>query len=602
VHSPGSVLDGKYRLEQTIGEGGMGTVWRATHVGLERPVAVKLMEPADDDSEDQVKRFLREARVAASVRDPQVVDILDFGTTPEGLPFMVMEMLVGESLADRIDEGDPLTVGETCRIVSQCLKGLAAVHATGIVHRDLKPDNIFLSKSEDGLSPKLVDFGISRMLHHKPGVTFVTRTGMILGTPHYMSPEQARGSKGFDHRADLYSMGVILYEALTARLPFEAENIADLLTQIWTATPPPLHSRRADLEGALSEFVRKAIARDPDDRFQSAKEMREALDAVTPSVGHLPPPNRYFKTRSDSTFNVALADTTNIPVGAAADTTGSLADTTGRVTDTSPVAVGRDRTDTNIDALLKSSTTDRVPKSEGDAETGEVSIRDRTTTNVDGMVAPAPAARGRTDTAVDGFKALSAREPADTVPPAAVESEVGSEDTLVREAPEVTLIQEFTSSPDAVSEAADVSDGVSGRPRRARWVWLSVAALGVLIAVAYFATTDPTGARGAPSLPAAVVGAPTSGGAGGEGTTRAAASTRAVLPARGAAAGGPDSALVPEGVDLDEIPVEAVAPPASPAAASHPPEPARLVKRRDRTAPPPQRPARAEKLIDPWGP
>jgi Protein kinase domain len=274
----GDVVGGKYRLIHPLGIGGMGAVWRAEHKDLRQHVAVKLLDARGPHADRAVRRFQREAQIAASIRHRNVVYISDFGTSGRE-PFLVMELLSGVPLSERMVVGEPLTVGAFLQLVQEALLGLAAVHAAGVVHRDMKPENIFLVREADGsLFPKLLDFGVSRSTERNQGHT-ITREGVVMGTPEYVSPEQARG-RAADVRSDLYSLGVVVYEALAGRLPFQADNAADLIVAVLNAHPLPLVSFRADLGEPISQLVSKAIAREPELRFQSADEMRGALAAL----------------------------------------------------------------------------------------------------------------------------------------------------------------------------------------------------------------------------------------------------------------------------------------------------------------------------------
>lgn len=278
------VIAGRYQLESLIGEGGMASVWRARDQTLDRLVAVKLLFARDErDKERLVKQFVREARIAASVHHRNVIHIVDFGTTEQQQPFMVMELLEGESLGQRMHREPDLTLGEIVHVALLTLRGLSAVHDAGIIHRDLKPDNVFLTCDRSGaLFPKILDFGISRSTEPRSGrrSALTTREGVIVGTPEYMSPEQARGVRSIDKRTDIYSMGCILYEALTGQLPFRSENVGDLIIQIVTSSAPPVHELNPAVPKALSEVVTKAMARAAEDRFQDASEMQEALLAA----------------------------------------------------------------------------------------------------------------------------------------------------------------------------------------------------------------------------------------------------------------------------------------------------------------------------------
>ncbi len=298
----GEIIGGRYRLDGLIGKGGMSSVWAGVHLALDRPVAVKfLLVRGDDDSEALTAQFLREARIAAAVRHRNVVDVLDFGTTDQGTPFMVMEMLEGETLGSRLVRSPPLAVDEMMHIVNLTLRGLTAAHDAGIVHRDLKPENIFLQYDDAGVYPKIFDFGISRSLDVSgPRSALTTKEGFLVGTPHYMSPEQVRGLRDIDQRTDIYSMGVILYEALTGRLPFDAENIGDLVINIVQATPPLISRLRPEVGQSISNVVSRAMHRDRDERFANAREMQDcllkAVEEKFGSRGHtisvMPRPNR----------------------------------------------------------------------------------------------------------------------------------------------------------------------------------------------------------------------------------------------------------------------------------------------------------------------
>jgi serine/threonine-protein kinase len=276
--SVGEVVGGKYRLERLLGEGGMGAVWRATHIELESPVAIKLIRPTDDQP-DRTARFLREAKAAAAVRHRNVVAITDFGSD-HGLPFMVMELLEGVTLASRLASGPPLTFSELVGVVSGCLSGLAAVHDAKIVHGDLKPENVFLVEDADGSFPKLLDFGVSRATpegDRNRGAVTGGEGGWLVGTPHFMSPEQARGAADIDRRSDIYAVGVMLYEALTGKLPYDGATLGELIVLITRGGAPPLSTVRGDLGQAMSDVVAKAMARERNERFPSAREMRAQL-------------------------------------------------------------------------------------------------------------------------------------------------------------------------------------------------------------------------------------------------------------------------------------------------------------------------------------
>ena len=275
----GDIIAGRYRLEHPIGTGGMATIWEATHLTLNRALAVKFIDIVGPNSGKIRGRFLREARVAAAIRHRNVVDIVDFGTSEDGRPFMAMELLVGKTLAERLEVGPVLSIGESVRVLAKVLSGLGAVHDAGIVHRDLKPENVFLVEDADGMYPKLLDFGVSRAVDPRGELKSVLPTveNAIVGTPQYMSPEQARGLRDLDHRSDIWAVGVMLYELLTGQLPFDADAVGDIIIQIATADPPAFSALRPDLAGPIEHVVQKAMARKKEDRYESAREMRAAL-------------------------------------------------------------------------------------------------------------------------------------------------------------------------------------------------------------------------------------------------------------------------------------------------------------------------------------
>ena len=279
----GAVIGGRYRLIREIGKGGMATIWEAEHMTLGSPVAVKFLYTAGPKAEEMVGRFMREARVAASVRHRNVIEITDFGLADDAkTPYMVMELLEGESLADRLDSQRMLDPQFATQIIWLALRGLAAVHDAGIVHRDLKPENLYLVTDSDGTYPKILDFGVSR---EQEDDAKITQEGILVGTPSYMSPEQARGLRDLDPKTDLYSMGVILYELLAGRLPFESENPGDLIVMITRDKPPDLRRLRSDLPDELYTWIERAMAKDRAHRFHDAREMRWALAEACKTFG-----------------------------------------------------------------------------------------------------------------------------------------------------------------------------------------------------------------------------------------------------------------------------------------------------------------------------
>jgi serine/threonine protein kinase len=275
----GQTIDGKYRIVRLIGEGGMGAVYEGENVRIRRKVAIKLLHGGIASNAEMVQRFEREAQVAGTVGNDHILEILDLGSLPNGDRYMVMEFLEGETLTDRIKARTRLQATDAVNIVRQMLTGLEAAHAAGIVHRDLKPDNIFVLRKKAGVKDfvKIIDFGISKFTEHGAS-TRMTRTGALMGTPHYMAPEQATGSTEIDRRTDIYAVGIILYEAVTGRVPFQAETFNQLLFEIALARITPARQIVPELDAAIDSIIMKASARDPAQRFQTCAEFAAALD------------------------------------------------------------------------------------------------------------------------------------------------------------------------------------------------------------------------------------------------------------------------------------------------------------------------------------
>jgi serine/threonine-protein kinase len=329
----GSTVAGKYRLERLIGRGGMGSVWAARHLQLDTLVAVKFIDSVSDTKDARV-RFEREARSAAQLRSPHVVQILDHGIDDDERPYIAMELLEGEDLGERLRRTPKISLQATATIVTQAAKALRRAHDGGVIHRDLKPGNIFLARFDEDEVVKLLDFGVAKLRYNElaPGVQ-MTQTGVIFGSPSYMSPEQARGNRVIDHRTDLWSLAVIVFRCITGTKPFEAGSIGDLVIKL-CIDPLPMPTKIApELPPEMDRFFERAFARDPEQRFQSAVAMAAEFESIVvrakassdPSAG-LPAPRAPAPPAPSSsagampspfsTFNGPMTPSPRLDVGA----------------------------------------------------------------------------------------------------------------------------------------------------------------------------------------------------------------------------------------------------------------------------------------------
>ncbi len=286
----GITLDNKYRIEEKVGEGGMGIVFRATHIHMDHPVAIKVLHTQFSSDPLMIERFRREARAAAQIHHHNAIAVTDFGVTQnDTVAYLVMEYLAGIDLREKIKQKRQLSYNEVFLIVRQICSALHAAHLKGIIHRDLKPDNIWLVKSDDGNElVKVLDFGIAKLQSTTEMIT-LTQQGMIVGTPYYMSPEQCRGEE-LDPRSDLYSLGVIIYEMLTGKLPFEADTPVGVAIKQVTEKPGAMHRLRNGIPNPIEQAVRRILEKDRDDRPATAIELARELEvALYSSKIELPP-------------------------------------------------------------------------------------------------------------------------------------------------------------------------------------------------------------------------------------------------------------------------------------------------------------------------
>ncbi len=274
--APGTILLGKYQVERVLGQGGMGVVVAARHLVLDERVAMKFLLPEVAQNTDVVRRFLREAQSAVKIRSEHIARVIDVGTMETGQPYIVMEYLAGADLAEVLQRQGPLPMDHAVEYVLHACEALADAHSLGIVHRDIKPANLFLTTKNDG-TPfiKVLDFGISKITGGD--AQNLTRTRGMMGSPLYMSPEQLNSAKDVDHRVDVYALGVVLFELLTGRQPFEAEELPQLIVKILSVAPAQLRTYRMDLPPQLEEVINRCLAKNRDERFQSVAELAHAL-------------------------------------------------------------------------------------------------------------------------------------------------------------------------------------------------------------------------------------------------------------------------------------------------------------------------------------
>jgi serine/threonine-protein kinase len=277
----GTTLDGKYQIQSLIAEGGMAMLYRALQIAMERTVAIKVMKPNAAMTAVRLKRFEQECKLAARLNHPNIVSVYDVGWVSEQEPFLVMEFIDGNPLANDISEKGPPPPKVAGQILIQILRGLEEAHAAGIIHRDLKPDNILLQKKSDRADwVKIVDFGIANFNNSSKRIT---QHGAIIGTPVYMAPEQFKDGP-IDHRADVYAMGILMFETLTGDVPFDGTSPQVIMLKQLMDEPADVFSLRKDIPPSFDQIIKRALAKDPDERFQSVREFREALELALSHV------------------------------------------------------------------------------------------------------------------------------------------------------------------------------------------------------------------------------------------------------------------------------------------------------------------------------
>src|SRR3989339_893122 len=286
----GHLVGGRYEILGELGRGAMGVVYRARDKNLDRPVAIKFLSPDLAGKEEAVARFGREALAAGRIGHEGICDVRDRGVADGGVPYIVMELLEGKSLADVLErDRRGVEPDRAVKIILQALLALEAAHRVGIVHRDIKPENIFLAKLVGGGERvKIIDFGISKILNgDATDSPRLTKTGFVLGSPCYMSPEQVKGKKDVDHRIDIWGVGVVLYEMLVGRAPFDGDNYNEVMIDIATTDPEDPCDLNPEISREMADVILKALAREPKDRFANAAAFAEALrEAVAGNEEH----------------------------------------------------------------------------------------------------------------------------------------------------------------------------------------------------------------------------------------------------------------------------------------------------------------------------
>ena len=541
---PGQIIDAKYRVVRRIGEGGMGTVYEGENSRIGRRVAIKVLHAQVAAMPEFVERFEREARAAARIGSPYVCDVLDLGDLPSGDRYIVMEYLDGVSFEERIANGGKLTCAQLAPIAFELLEGLATMHGARVIHRDLKPANVFLSRTNGGRGEvvKILDFGVAKLLPLGGEVGTMTQTGTMMGTPLYMSPEQARGARDVDGRTDIYAASVMFYRALTGVLPYNAETLNELLFKIVLEDPRPLREVAPEVDEVFAEMVHKGLARDLNQRYESARDYQDAIAAWGRAQGR-----QSLAFAVTSSIDGAMTSTSNSSSANAsrpASTPGSHAGGT-------PIAWSEDARSARIPSGV-ATVMDRVgaPSSTGSPSVGKEtpeSTTPATTRQKDAPAHPAAAAAvaAAARSSVDGSAA-----PATS-----------------------TLASSLTRSPGSAAEPpiaiattlAEVTKDAKGGAASKRGLAIGVAAAGALAIVGFLAfgrggspttsglvpgaPTAPASTQGNPPTPA--VHDPAASAASASSTVPTATAATAEPPASAASTTAPPPATVPARHDLN---------------------------------------------------
>jgi serine/threonine protein kinase len=331
---PGTLIAGKLRLIRTLGAGGMGVVYEVEHEITKHHRALKVLHAYAAEQPGVVERFLREASAAGRVGNAHVAETFDAGKLDSGEPYLLMELLDGETLDQLLQRSGPLDPGILCDLIHQACEGVQAAHEAGIIHRDLKPENLMIVTRDGAPFVKILDFGISKFDAERTGSMKLTTEGLVMGTPYYMSPEQVRGSSTIDARTDIYALGVILYECATGVRPFDAQTVQHLAVLIHEGKPVPLATRRSALPPAFYDIVNRAMSTDREQRFESAKTLAAALAPLRARMRSAPSTRIMEPSRThvvvDTTSGGPPRVTSSRPSGPMPSTDAALAATMSR--------------------------------------------------------------------------------------------------------------------------------------------------------------------------------------------------------------------------------------------------------------------------------